>query len=139
MCLVSLDRKGVIVISGIKRRTYGRAAGTNRIAIEQAVDPIFIKVFVDADAVLLGVIVTRRIKVTLVKHRRVTRYIVSAGSAAASVCGCVLRPERLLGGLKYIPEGRIARWVLGQQLHFRTTRLRGLCEVHERRIFVGLQ
>ena len=107
----SLQRKRIVVVRRIKCRPNRGAAGADRVAVKQTIYSVLVEILIDADTVLLGVVVTRRVEVTLIEDWRGTGDVVRAGGCAPRVCSQVLSPELLHRVLKNVPEGRIGGWI----------------------------
>ena len=136
--LTALDREDVVVVGGGEAGTDRGAATADGAAVELAVGTIFIKVLVEADVVLLGVVVAAGVEDALIEDRGGAGDVVGGGCAATSVGGYVLCAKGLGGGLEDVRKGK-GGGVLGEEGELRAVGLGGLRKLGEGWVFIGLE
>ncbi len=116
MGLTSLQREDEVFIAGRELRAGGGPAAVNGAAIEEAIDPVLLEVFIQPDVVLLGVVVGAGVEVAVINDRGAAGNVIGGGCAAGA-------GEELRGGALDAGEGKAGRFVLVEQLHLRAVGL----------------
>lgn len=113
MSLTALQREGEEVVAGLKGGTDCGSAGGDGVAVEQSVHAIFGEVLIDADVLLLGVVVGTGVEVALIEDGRAAGDVVGAGRSTAGVGrGRGRRSKSLRRRLLDVAEGEIGGWYL---------------------------
>jgi len=128
--LTALNGEDVELVGGGEGRPGRGSAAVDGAAVEEAVGPVLVEVFIEPEIVLLGVVVGARIEVAVIDDGRVTRDVVGGGGAAGAA-------EELRGSALNAGEGEIGRLVLVEQSDFGTVGSGGGGEGDESWIFKG--
>ena len=128
--LIALKGEAVVVVGGVECGAGVGSLGGERVADEVDVDTILVEVFIDAGAVLLGLVGCGEVELGGIDDGKVAGDVVKGRSAAGGGA------ELLRGGGGNTGAGGVADGVLGEELELRAVGASGLGEGYEGRVFV---